>query len=322
MRRAAVLFFLALAWLALPATPAHAGENGAPSGPAVETEGELNEQGYRFVERIAYNEEGERMGSNTPEPEIYRWRSAYAPFTAIDPINGITYCPDGQYHLIAWRVLTAYGAAVTGFTEGTTIIFWENDLLTGVRIPGTENLIADGGVDSNHVWFVHVCVGPGTPAVEDAISGLIPEPIPGLSPEPGFGGVTGFETWAWYEQDPSYGPDPNIDDIELVVRDPRWGIPYTVDAHLWAYEFEWSFGDGTPPMTVTRPGHDEALPFSAAAVHTFETKGSWFVSLRVSWTGEYTYTGYTGTEVVGPTDRSVVAGYAVKEVVTRSVPDP
>ena len=320
MKRVGLLVLLITGWMAV-AGEAFAGENGAPAGPAVEVEGELNDEGYRFAERVSYNEEDERMGGNVPDPPLYRWRHQYVPFVAIDPINNITYCPEGQYHLIAWRVLTAAGSAALGFAEGAIMLFWDVDD-AGNRVPGSENLPLPGGPDSEDVWFVHVCVGPSTPAVEDAIAGLIPDPEPGLSPEPGFGGVTGFETWAWYEQNAAFGARPDIDNIRLVVRDPRWGIPYTVDAHLWAYRFEWDFGDGTPSVVLSRPGTPEALPLSAAVVHTYETKGSWSVTLSVTWTGEYTYTGYTGIEVVGPTDRTTSETYDVKEVVTRSVENP
>jgi hypothetical protein len=288
----------------------------------VEVEGELNDEGYELFEKISYNEEDFKMSGTVPDPEIYEWRHAPFPVTAFDPINNILYCPDGQLHLMAWRELTPFGAGVWGLSEGTTILFWEVNRATGERVPNTENTPADGGPESIDVWYVHVCVGPSTPSVEAAISGLIPEPRVGLSPEPGFGGITGFETWGWYEQDAAFGPIPDKDDITLTVLDPRWGIPYTVNAHIWAYEYTWDFGDGTPPVVVTRYGTDANLPYSAAATHTYETKGEWPVSLQVTWAGQYTYTGYTGVEVLSPTDRIALADYTVKEVVTRTVANP
>lgn len=321
MRRLLLFSGMVCAFLAV-AAPAMAAGDSAPSGPAVAVEGSLDGTGWSFAATIAYNEEDDISGGNPAPPPTFVWR--YGPFatTAIDPVNNVLYCPPGQYHLYAWRELNPLGAAIWGLPEGTIIPFWLTEFLTGVRIPGTENIPIAGGLDSNDRWYVHVCVGPSTPSVEDAIDGLIPEPLVTLNPRPGFGGITGFETWGWYEQDSAFGPDPDFIVDDLSIRDPRWGLLYGVVAHLWAYEFVWDFGDGTAPLVVTRPGGSDTLPLSAAVTHTYETKGTWPVTLTVTWTGDYTYTGYTGTEVVGPTDRIGIADYPVQEVVTRTVPNP
>ena len=302
----------ALSW----AGPAWAPIGGEPD--PVVVEGDLNSEGVTLRASIAGIEEANKV---TPiDPPLYKW--VYELFTTptVGP-GGSPICDEGQRHYIAWREVTAAGVPLLGGDIGDVILFWEGGPGTP-RIPGTENIPANGGVQLYDTWFVHVCVGPGTPGVEDAIQSAIPEPLAGLDPEPGFGGITGLETFAWYEQDESFGPVPDIDNITLTVRDPRYGIPYTVNAHVWATKFVWDFGDGTPPVIVSVAGSEQDLPFSAAATHVFETKDTYPVSLSVTWVGTYTYTGYTGTEVLNPTERIVAADYLVQEVVTRTVSQP
>lgn len=137
----------------------------------------------------------------------------------------------------------------------------------------------------------------------------IPVPTPAMSLSPRGDGLTGLPTWLW---------DTNGDLPRTVVASIRgWTATATASPSRW----EWTMsapGEPGPasranppsPVSASRPG-SEAFP---AATYRYETPGGYTVTLRVSWTGSYTYTrpGFAPvTAPLGTSTRSASRPYTV-----------
>jgi len=125
----------------------------------------------------------------------------------------------------------------------------------------------------------------------------ITEPAIGLNPRPT--GLTGLETWLWYE-----GPH------ELAVSA---GIgPWTVTGTARLTEVTFDMGDGDP-VTASTPG-SEAEP---AARFVYETKGTYDIEVTVRWTADLVLTGPGITARPTPIGSAVLRSterYPVQEV--------
>jgi hypothetical protein len=99
----------------------------------------------------------------------------------------------------------------------------------------------------------------------------IPGPRAGINPRPT--GLTGLETWLWYE-----GPQ------ELAVSASIGPWTVTGTAHITEVTFD--MGDGEP-VTATTPG-SEAEP---AARFVYEIKGTYDIEVTARWTAELVLTG-------------------------------
>jgi len=126
----------------------------------------------------------------------------------------------------------------------------------------------------------------------------IPEPKVSLSP--GGHGLTGLQTWYWFD-------GPGQANVGLDIR----GFSVTAEAKATAYH--WSTGDGIS-YSSTVPG-SQAAP---AARHIYNRRSrSYAVTLDMTWSGSYTWTylNDAGSETLGPV---TVAGapqpYPVNEV--------
>jgi hypothetical protein len=125
----------------------------------------------------------------------------------------------------------------------------------------------------------------------------IPAPKVGINPRPT--GLTGLETWLWYE-----GPQ------ELAVSA---GIgPWTVTGTARISEVTFDMGDGEP-VTAAGPG-SEAEP---AARFVYEIKGTYDIEVTARWTAELVLTGPGLTARPTPIGAAVLRSserYPVQEV--------
>ncbi len=122
------------------------------------------------------------------------------------------------------------------------------------------------------------CGGDPIPSVEVSIRRAIPAPETGRNPSAR--GLTGLETWLWYEGDvvvPEFG---------TTWREPLSGVSFEVEARGFIEDYEWSMGDGTV-VRASAPGSAASLPETAAARHVYERKAVYDLALTVTWRGEY-----------------------------------
>ncbi|GBE21584.1 hypothetical protein BMS3Bbin01_00929 [bacterium BMS3Bbin01] len=93
-------------------------------------------------------------------------------------------------------------------------------------------------------------------------------------------GLTGLDTWLWYEGGTEIPP------FTLTFTDPGSGITMQIEAWAILEAFTWDMGDGTI-VTSTTPGSSDDLPHSAAATHRYEGKGDYTVTFTAGWNGTY-----------------------------------
>lgn len=250
----------------------------------VEVSGSLNSHGQSLSVGIR----DYRASVLAPSPDVpYYWKTF--------PIHP-SICEEGQVGWNAYRV-----------DEATDVDMRFYRIEDGVT--RTEyNTLMIGGADSSDVWFVHVCVGPPKPNIDEAISALVPAPELGVSPI--VRGLTGLETWFWYEQDEPFTDYPFVP-LTLTVQDEFNDATYTVSAQAWISEYLFDTGDGVI-LSGDGPGGDGED--NAAATYMYETTGTYNITWDVSWVGEYTWTGYSGVDVLGPLVLSGARPYNVVEI--------
>jgi hypothetical protein len=149
---------------------------------------------------------------------------------------------------------------------------------------------------------------PPVPAVGEiwrAALRRIEAPRVGVSPVPL--GLTGLETWLWYD-----GPD------ELAVSASIG--PWTVTGTARLSEVTFDTGDGQVVTTGT-PGSATA----PAASHVYETKGTYRIEITARWTAEFVLSGPGLPARPTPMGSAVLRAsldYGVQEIRALLVPDP
>jgi hypothetical protein len=113
---------------------------------------------------------------------------------------------------------------------------------------------------------------PSAGQVRDAVG--IPNPVIATSPRTET--LSGLRTDFWYD-----GPTERSVTVTL--------NGFTVTATARATSFQWSFGDGASTTTSTGGSAD-----NPAAHHAYRDRGDKTVTLVVTWTGSYTFTGPGG----------------------------
>ena len=257
---------------------------GADHHDPVQVSGSLNSHGQSLSVGIRDHQ----AGLLAPPPDVpYYWKTF--------PIHP-SICEEGQIGWNAYRVDRA--------TDIDMRFYRIEDGVTRTEY----NTLMVGGADPSDVWFVHVCVGPPKPNVDETISALVPSPELGVSPI--VRGLTGLETWFWYEQEEPISGYPYIP-LTLTVEDEANNVTYTVSAEAWISQYRFDTGDGVI-LGADRPGGDGEG--HAAVTYMYETTGTFDITWDVSWVGEYTWSGYTGVEVLGPLVLSGARPYNVIEI--------
>jgi hypothetical protein len=187
-------------------------------------------------------------------------------------------CPDGTprvYRLLTWIDGELWSQPVSAADFGRR--FGPGDLVpyAPARSDGTPAIFAADGL----VPDIAYCVSPLDGV--DLAAEIRRRAPDGLSiANPLAQGLTGLDTWLWYEG----GTD--IPPFTLTVDDPGSGIGLEVEAWALLDSFTWDMGDGTV-LTSTVPGTDRNLPRSAAATHRYERKGDYTITFTAGWTGTY-----------------------------------
>jgi PKD domain len=120
---------------------------------------------------------------------------------------------------------------------------------------------------------------PPLPPAPAEVADFTPFPPETIRTSPCDGGVTGLATWLWATV--GTGPVPPITATSSIR-----GYTVVVTAHPVGYL--WNMGDGDV-VNATTSGTGTAQ--GASATYTYQTKGTYTVSLQVSWSGSYTFSG-------------------------------
>jgi hypothetical protein len=140
---------------------------------------------------------------------------------------------------------------------------------------------------------------PPVPPPPTAVWEQVPLPAPEVKVNPGPAGLTGLETYFWYDQPTTANLQLNLD-----------GFTVTVNARM--VRLRWRTGDGAE-LTSTVPGD----PSHPAAKHVYEAKGTYTVTLDVRWSGTYSVAGPGFDPITVPLGERTFSGqatYAVAEI--------
>lgn len=142
-------------------------------------------------------------------------------------------------------------------------------------------------------------------------------PAPSLSVSPDAGGITGMETWFWYDHAPENLTAVDSDDDGAPDR-PGYELDLTiagntVSATVWPSGYRWHVDDGAT-LTSTRPGSED----DPAVTYDYEVKGQRLITVEVVWTGWWEQRTAAGGLVTGgsfqPFTMSGAHPYTVREV--------
>jgi hypothetical protein len=187
-------------------------------------------------------------------------------------------CPDGSprvYRLLTWLDGELWNSKVRDIDFGGR--FGPGGLVPYAprRSDGTPAVFGSDGL----VPDVAYCVQPiGDIDLAAEILQRAPDGTPVLNPLTN--GLTGLDTWLWYDGGIEIPP------FTLTVDDPGSGIRLEVEAWAELEAFTWDMGDGTV-VTAATPGSDADLPQSAAATHRYERKGDYTITFTAAWNGTY-----------------------------------
>jgi hypothetical protein len=173
-----------------------------------------------------------------------------------------------------WRVLPRFfwrQAELTGWPtcsgpDGRQLFLWLIDRATN-QVIDTSYRCPDPTVHSAATTL------PPVPPPPETVWDQAPLPMPEVRTNPASDGLTGLATWLWYDQPTTAAVTVQLDG-------------YNVTLNARAVRYHWSLGDGTD-VTATTPGTAQ-MP---AGTHVYEGKGDYTITLEVTWTGTYTFSG-------------------------------
>lgn len=206
-------------------------------------------------------------------------------------VEKVLTCPDGTpriLRLLYWLDGELWNSKVRNIDFGVS--FGPGDLVPYAprRSDGTPAVFGADGL----VPDVAYCVSPldGVDLAAEILR-RAPEGTPVRNPLTD--GLTGLDTWLWYDGGTEIPP------FILTVDDPGSGIGLEVEAWARLETFTWDMGDGTVVTTAT-PGSDADLPRSAAATHRYERKGDYTITFTAAWNGTYRWRQVPGGAWSGP----------------------
>lgn len=150
------------------------------------------------------------------------------------------------------------------------------------------------------------------------------EPV-ALHKSPDTGGITGLETWVWYDG------DPTVDPFQLAWTDPATGVTWTLEAWAWIATFAWDFGDDATVL-ASAAAFDDALVAAGsvddpAGTHTYRStsdeaghEAGYPFGFDATWIGEWRWSSDGGASwsavvpMVGTFTDTATVGYDVVQV--------
>jgi hypothetical protein len=151
---------------------------------------------------------------------------------------------------------------------------------------------------------------PSAVNIRDAVSRQLPLPVLAINPH--VEGLTGLDTWLWYEDDGASALMPiNVNgQTRPGLQVTATAGPFSITAEAWIIEYRWDMGDGGR-YASNSPGSED----HPAATHLYEVKGNYTVQVETVWTGTYTWTasGTTGSGDLGSVVRRSEHPYTVVE---------
>jgi len=207
-------------------------------------------------------------------------------------IEKILACPNGTprvLRLLYWLDGELWNSPVRNIDFG--VWFGPGDLVpfSPPRSDGTAAVFGADGL----VTDVPYCVYP-LDGVDLAAEILRRAPAGTPVQNPLTKGLTGLDTWLWYDGGVEIPP------FTLTVDDPGSGVSLEVEAWARLETFIWDMGDGTV-VTALTAGSDADLPRSAAATHRYERKGDYTITFTAAWNGTYRWRQLPGGAWSSPT---------------------
>ncbi len=161
-------------------------------------------------------------------------------------------------------------------------------------------------------------------AIHDEMLKRLPRPAVGVNP--GQRGLTGLETYFWYEDGTNRSLE-SVDHDGNPATAPVPGLevaanagPYAITGRVAVVRYQWRITPAKGPgagrdratLTSTTPGSPE----HPAARYVFETKGRYTLTIETLWDGSYTWTvsGQEGSGSLGEVPLSQSRDYDVTEV--------
>lgn len=218
--------------------------------------------------------------------------------------------------------LNAAGPRVDELNPGHSILVGKSEPAPTLNNPnpppveGTWYAKSCGNIQAGYVWApAGTSPGPPPPPPPPTAAEMfdhIPIPAPAFGVSPRGDGLTGLATWLW---------DPSGTSGRTVTATIRgWTATATANPGSW----QWTMADPgepgpastknpSPTVSASSPG-SEASP---AVTYTYETPGVYTLTLRVTWSGSFTYTrpGFTSaTAPLGTSTRTTTRSYTVASI--------
>ncbi len=208
-----------------------------------------------------------RRGRSGEGGARFYWRSS--------PSNGAICGTDGNLYIRAplgggseWDANLPPGVTRDPVRSGHDVELWDRQ--TQLPVPTVPVRTVCSGPDAA------VPLPPEPPSAEE-IRARIPIPEGRMGISPALDGLTGLETWLWYEGE--------VQPVELRL-DIRG---YAVTASAKPVVFTWKMApDPASQYSRSVPG-SKAHP---AAVHVYQTKADYMTVMEVSWGGSYSFSGF------------------------------
>ena len=196
-----------------------------------------------------------------------------------------------------WGGWEFYGYCDWNLTMFIERVLFDTDGTWATVMEGYNPDDYDGWADPAGRIVQGVCWEPTEAGV--AMEGQLVKDSKDLSPplfnrNPEALGLTGLETWLWYQG------ETQIEPIELTWTDPVRNLTFVLQGRAWAESITWDMGNGDVATSHMASSWESAAGLGGdmtnpAAAYTFETSaiqagfadGTYPVTVTLSWTGEW-----------------------------------